>query len=517
MMKQAAAWLLVICLAVCLTPAARAAEPLTECVFDGLVVRYPDRLSIFERDLGLFLYDGASQEFIQFNTGPFPEDHLLTVEDIVSSGAIENLKQSDFGYGFSYTSGAEIIPIGGRDWIHLKGARGNSPFYQYITMAGSTLLICTVKGDGCNADAPAVLASLRSAGPDDLYKARYSGNHEAARITRPDAQGGEELVGFSSPVIPIAYSAFEQGFLDTLKKLAQVEQPRFSVSRCYYSDGQYVRIIRGGQATSRVYTAGPSETDQFTGLYFTTSNRKDDPVYPTTAILVAAYSAFGQMRDETFDRIQTLYDTGVPENANGAAFWTENGYESMLGQTAREGFARIRYTGTLPDVPVKALPDPSSDSLPVINRPGLTLNRFLKRFNAMVTMLTLKPSQAELPDGQGTVLEDGAFLLSISLDGPAVLKLWLKDESDDAPVTRIGIECPADASGGFDPACLAALFASTELTPEEMIDVLEIADDSAPMAVQLCGRHPYTCVDGVALDAVCTDSGLIAALYGFEP
>lgn len=184
-------------LALCLVlsfPAAAENGTVT-CVFDGFAVDYPEELKLAEDDTGLFFVGQGG--FIQINTQVLPVSAVMPMTNLLESGAVEHLKQNP-SEGFTYVSDGEIRTIGQQDYIYLEAKKGITPFFQYITIMGHTMILFTVKGEACGKMAPQVLASLHEASQDEVKQNQYTGDPNIRRVTRPNKQDQEEPAGAES-------------------------------------------------------------------------------------------------------------------------------------------------------------------------------------------------------------------------------------------------------------------------------------------------------------------------------
>lgn len=502
------------CLILSLPSGALTAERMVSCTFNGFVVEYPEHLKLQEHEMGLFFLDDDG--FIQINSQVFPESFSTPpVSEWLEKGVVDYLKQAS-SEEFTYTSDGELLHIGDLEFIYLEARKGDIPFYQYFARIDHVLILFTVKGDVCNSFMPDVLKSLRKANSADLEGKRYTTDTNDTRITRKNEDGSEELAGFRTRPTPVTYASFMKGYLEFMLTATGVESPDdFPISRCYFSDGRYVRVFGDRGMITRFYTAGPLETDSLTGVYFTvdpSSVSEGLMISASTACLFASYNGFGEMHQETVNRFGNLMTSGFPETGGDEAFWTENGFEVFLGKTQSVNYVKIQWLGDTEEQ-LLPVPDILSDSLQPLDRPELTANRYIEKHNLMCQMLTGNTGLEITPQSEITE-EDGLCVLTCTAAGILKIKLYRRENDSSSPVILVRLECDYNAPGLLEVECLAALYAASEITVEEMIDVISIGDDTMNLWESICHMKPYVNVDGVVLQAAQDGERMLAVLYG---
>ena len=518
MIRNCVSCFLAICL-LCLCPPIFAEEIPAACAFDGFVLQYPARLEVKQDEAGIFIR-GEENGFIQINTERFPDGYQKSASDLLRGRTIDHLKQDIDIEGFTYDEGSMVISIGDHEYVYLTAQKNSVPFYQYIAVIDSVLIIFTIKGETYNKLIPSVLATLRKADKADLALTQYTGDPVTAPLTRADSHGKEELIGYSGATVKVKYGAFMDRFQALMVELTGAKNPGvFHLSRCYYSDGQYVRIFKDGQIAARIYTSGPEDTSSVTGLHFTGSTSMISEKEMSTAsavVLIASYEALGYTHYETIDRFIDLLETGLPKENGDEVFWTDNGYETHLGRNEREYFGTVCLHGAYEKRKAKNNKIPDTNDLPPIDQPELTAEVFIDRYEHISRMLTPDPKSAIMPD-ETPVQEDGGFVLNCPFRAVhGKLKLYLKDGSAAAPVIRILIECPSEYQGLMSVACMSAFFGATDLDDEEIIDVLCLADESDTLWGFICSTSPFVRTNDVTLQASVRDGQLIAVLHGSE-
>lgn len=486
------------------------------CVFDGFAVDYPEELKLAEDDTGLFFVGQGG--FIQINTQVLPVSAVMPMTKLLESGAVEHLKQNP-SEGFTYVSDGEIRTIGQQDYIYLEAKKGTTPFYQYITIMGHTMILFTVKGEACGKMAPQVLASLREASQNEVKQNQYTGDPNIRRVTRQNKQGQEEPAGFSVQPYPVHWADFRKGFFDTMLELTgETDVSVFPVSRCCFTDGRWARVFTYGAVVVLFYTDGPEETDTLTQVSFSASlaaiTEKQISVAASSLLLSCAIG-IGAAHQETVDRFAGLIDTGFPQEKGDDIFWSDNGFGFYLGRSPEGNFfGRAVWLGqtekTLP-----AVPDILSDVLPPMNRPDLTADKLVSRHNLICQTLTHGTQLNISPRGVPSA-ENGKTVLSYTAaQGLFRMKVYLSGLYLSSPVARVHLECGIDASGLMEVECLAAFCASADLDAEGMITVIALAGDvQKNLWTQMCGKKPFVRLDGVSLQAAEDGGMMIAEVYG---
>ena len=496
--------LLSICLCLSLASGALAADGMLPCVFDGFVVEYPEHLELREQENGLFFLD--EDGFIQINTHQFPDNFSTPVSEWPEKGIVDYLKQTSIEE-FTYTSDGELLNIGNLEFVFLQAQKGDSPFYQYFIMIDHMLILFTVKGDTCNAMMPDVLSSLRRAEAEDLVQKQNTGDPKYIRITRTNDK-------------PVSYAEFREGFFDMLLDITGKSGPDdLPISRCFFSDGRYVRVLWYGYVVVRFFTSGPDETDILTEVSFSAdSSVLSDEQMSTAAaaLLLACYSGIGATHTETVDRFANLIHTGFPEDSGETPFWSEKAFNVFLGKNQQEYFGRIicLWETKQQEQASSIVQDILSDPLPDLKRPDLTVEKYIQRHNLMCQMLINSSGLGIVPQPV-TQTEDGMTVLSCLAAGRTLhLKLYLKDQGNSSSVIRVKLECNPNAPDIMEVECLAAMYATMDVNDDEMISIMSLADTKINLWESLCRMKPYVSVNGVTLQAVETEDQLIAMVYG---
>ena len=485
------------------------AENMAVCTFDGLSVSYPQDWSRYEDRQGIFLEkDGG---FFQINTAVFPEGFTMSAAEMIESGAIASLMKDDASEKRRYTSEPELISVNGREYVRLSAMNGETPLIQYIGFMDNILLVFTVKGETCQAEAENIITSLRLAKDGEVSSDAASGQDNVNKqIHRQNAEGRQELVGMISDPVPAVFSEFAPIFAGSMAVLnSSVPEDAVDLGRCYYSDSRYVYAWHYLDSIIRVYVQGTSEKAMISEIVITAPNSMDEKLAGQLIadLLVASYGSLSRVGSSAYDRLFALKKTGIPFDGPEKPYWTENGWSIVFERPDYLYQCRISYSGELE--PLQEPPVIAEDftALPPAFRDGLTADVFLERFNWVCGIMQMKELRLSEPGEGDAGFRDGMF------EDVGMLSLRFENPEQPDCITGVYLETANNDPGVLWAGCVAAMYAFSGMDEADLQSLILLGGGSGnwPMLAEM---KPYVCLNGVALQAFIVNDRPMAAIFG---